>query len=273
MSCNSGASDACARERTTGPRRARVTKAVMTAAITQNSINTTWAGMLNTKGVSSYISYYVTPSVTGPDANPIEAGEMRSILEESQRNTLFDHMFIKRIIDKMSQAEETQQICAFIELSSGSVRDANLNTRLEQMLTVGKHSTRQLVCLFSMTIVRQYPNDVKATVLSLKEKGILTYISDFGTEEDDINHIKALPIEGVVWSSILTKDSEGKRQKTETLHKSMKEMQESGYRSIQPNIETAEALAKSWGIGVDYLMGDFIHAPSDEPDFNASQYQ
>lgn len=182
-------------------------------------------------------------------------------------NTRLDRWIIleatKRLADKRDQGED---IRLFINLTSNAMQDETLLPWLSVALKAGNLPPESLIFQFRESDINDFLKPASKFAKALQATGCALSIAGYGSNAEPhkaLAHLNAgfVKIAGKYTAELSKtndinplKDMVGKAAETET-------------KAIISLVENASALASLWQIGVDFIQGDYMAAPSGNMDY------
>ena len=203
------------------------------------------------------------------DALPTE--EFLPSAERSGIAVELDRWLVSSAIKRLAKVRQSgKDTIFFIKLATGLVQDPESLPWLGQELRDSRVPPASLVFELKEEVIVTYFKQAKNLVKGLKDMHCHFAIDDFGTGLNPFQLVKAMPTDYLKIDKSLmgeistnTENQEAVRTITDTAH-SMNRV------SIAPYVEDAAALSVLWGIGVNYIQGNFLQEPSSETDYDFS---
>ena len=215
--------------------------------------------------------YEVVLHVLDEQGDSIPAEEFLPSAERTGVAVELDRWLIRSAIKHLAEVRQSgNDTIFFIKLTTGLVQDAESLPWLGEELRNSRVPPASLVFELKEEVIVTYFKQAKSLVKGLKDMHCHFAIDDFGTGLNPFQLVKAMPtdflrIDKSLMGEISTnsENQEAVRTITDTAH-SMNRV------SIAPYVEDAAALSVLWGIGVNYIQGNFLQEPSGETDYDFS---
>lgn len=182
-----------------------------------------------------------------------------------------DRWLIRSALEKLSAIrKEGRNTTMFIKLSAGSLQDEELVIWLAEIVRETRVPPASVVFQISENVITAYLKQAKALARQLQELHCKLTIEEFGTGLKPFQLLKLVPPDYLKISATLmenigqdNENQEAVRTLSDTAHSMNKE-------TIAPYVEDAGTLSVLWGIGVNYIQGDFLQEPSESMEYDFS---
>jgi PleD family two-component response regulator/EAL domain-containing protein (putative c-di-GMP-specific phosphodiesterase class I) len=195
------------------------------------------------------------------------AAEILPVAERLGRLPDLDRTVLARALRALSERlQQGRPITLVVSQSRASLTRAEHGPWIQSMLeTRGVPGERLIIDLRRETLIQALPH-VQGLREHLARRGVRFCISGFdGTEEAFASIASFRPAWIRLDPRLVAEDSTAARQ---TLAGIVERAHQLGIEIVAPQVEGAEAAARAWSGGVDYIQGHFVHAGSGEPDFD-----
>jgi len=201
----------------------------------------------------------------------IAPGEFLPSAERTGVATDIDRWLIRAALEKLASIRsEGRDTTLFIKLSAGSLQDEELVVWLAEIVRDTRVPPANVVFQVPENVITAYLKQAKALARQLQELHCKLTIEDFGTGLKPFQLLKVIPADYLKVSATLMENvsqddenQEAVRTLSDTAHSMNKE-------TIAPYVEDAGALSVLWGLGVNYIQGNFLQEPSESMNYDFS---
>jgi diguanylate cyclase (GGDEF)-like protein len=180
-----------------------------------------------------------------------------------------DRWVILESIKHLQRANRSTQ--HFINLTVASLQDEKLLPWVKVALDAAKVDASSLIFQVKEADVIQQITTTKNFVLAAKKMGIDFSITNFGSAAIEplktLEHIDTLHIK---INGALALELQENPEKSKDLEELVAQLHEKGKITTIPHIEKASILSKLWQLGVHYIQGNYLQAPSSEMNYEFS---
>ena len=204
----------------------------------------------------------------GNEVNPIE------FLPSAERTGMakgLDRWVLINALKKLAvQRQKKPDTIFFIKLTAGSLQDASILPWIAEKLKEHRLPSESLVFEMKEETILNYLKQAKEFAKGLQQLRCALALDDFGTGLDPfqlLKHVSAdyLKIDRGFMENITSngENQEAVKNLTDTAHSMNKLM-------VAQFVEDPNALSVLWGMGVNYIQGNFLQAPSEELNYDFS---
>lgn len=201
----------------------------------------------------------------------VPAREFMPSTERTGIGSALDRWLLESALSRLAEVRQADHDTSFfVKLTAGSLQDPDLLPWLAEHIKKYRVPPASLVFEIKETIVVTHLKQAKQFVKGLKEIHCQCAMDDFGTGLNPFQLVKAVPMDYLKIDNSLmenistnTENQEAVRTITDTAH-SMNRV------TVAPFVEDAGALSVLWGMGVNYIQGDFLQEASERMDYDFS---
>lgn len=182
-----------------------------------------------------------------------------------------DRWLIRTALEKLAAIRaEGRDITLFIKLTAGSLQDEELVVWLAGIVRDTRVPPASVVFQIAENVISAYLKQAKVLARQLQDLHCKLSIEEFGTGLQPFQLLKVIPadylkISGTLMDNVARdeENQEAVRTLSDTAHSMNRE-------TIAPYVEDAATLSVLWGLGVNYIQGNFLRAPSESMDYDFS---
>ncbi|RLT92152.1 EAL domain-containing protein [Ketobacter sp.] len=173
---------------------------------------------------------------------------------------------IKLLSDHRADGHDTKLI---INITGESLKDQTLLPWLSVALKAARMPSDAIVFQFSESDATTYLKQAKEFTRGLKELHCKISISRFGCSLNPFNTLKHLEVDYLKVDGSFMKDI-GSDESKEALKEMVAAAHAQGKLTIAPFVESAAILSTLWQIGVNYIQGYYLQAPTEQMNYDFS---
>lgn len=173
---------------------------------------------------------------------------------------------IKLLADHRANGNDTKVI---INITGESLKDQTLLPWLSVALKAARMPSDAIVFQFSESDATTYLKQAKEFSKGLKELHCKVSISRFGCALNPFNTLKHVDVDYLKVDGSFMKEI-GSEESKEALKEMVAAAHAQGKLTIAPFVESAAILSTLWQIGVNYIQGYYLQAPSEEMNYDFS---
>ncbi|MEE2729837.1 MAG: EAL domain-containing protein [Pseudomonadota bacterium] len=173
---------------------------------------------------------------------------------------------IKLLSDHRADGHDTKLI---INITGESLKDQTLLPWLSVALKAARMPSDAIVFQFSESDATTYLKQAKEFTRGLKELHCKISISRFGCSLNPFNTLKHLEVDYLKVDGSFMKDI-GSDESREALKEMVAAAHAQGKLTIAPFVESAAILSTLWQIGVNYIQGYYLQAPTEQMNYDFS---
>ena len=189
--------------------------------------------------------------------------------ETPARNAMFDRWILEHVLStgKHQYLGGTGTLL-FIELSEGSLRDPVFPDWLIEQIQESRIKASALGFALAEEGVARHPSLANKLYKKLRNAGCKTILGNFSGSSEVMQILKFLPVDFLRVDKKLVRNIHQQKLQLSKLTEVSKQLNQ---KVIAPGVSHAESMGILWESGIDYVQGDFIHAPSVLADYDFSQ--
>lgn len=236
------------------------------AAIANNTISPLYQPIVSI-GEARGQRYEISKQVQTEDGNLLDEVDFMPAAERTGTARTLDRWAIIHAIKVIAnELQKGRKIDLYIPLSCDSIQDASLTRWIAARIKSAKVPGEQLVFMINEAHAVNQLKAAKTLYKGLKQLHCRVVLDGFGTGLNPfqlVKHIQAdyLRINEAFVEGLATNQDNQNSIKEITQQASSMEIQ-----CIVPGVKDAGVLSVLWGVGADFVQGDFLQAPS--PDMN-----
>lgn len=204
---------------------------------------------------------------TGKEVSPgdfLGAASQQELSEKIDRWVILQA--IKLLAEHRANGHDTKLI---INITGDSLRDQTLLPWLSVALKAARMPSDAIIFQFSENDATTYLKQAKEFTRGLRELHCKISLSRFGCALNPFNNLKHLEVDYLKIDGSFTKDL-GSKESQEALKEIVASAHAQGKLTIAPFVESAAMLSTLWQIGVNYIQGYYLQAPSEKMNYDFS---
>ena len=206
--------------------------------------------------------YEVQALITDDSDREVSASEFFSTIKFSKTNTRLDRWIILEATKLLSgKLENDPDTRLFINLTSQALQDKSLISWLNVALKAGGIPPDAIIFQFEESNIVDYLKPAIVFAEIIKAMGCKLSITNFGESNDPLRTLRNVNADFAKLAGNFTKELEGENS-MQTLKTMVADILEQNSQAIISDVENAAALAMLWQIGVDYIQGGYLAAPT-----------
>jgi diguanylate cyclase (GGDEF)-like protein/PAS domain S-box-containing protein len=173
---------------------------------------------------------------------------------------------IKLLADHRASGHDTRLI---INITGESLRDQTLLPWLSVALKAARMPSDAIIFQFNESDATTYLKQAKDFTRGLRELHCKVSLSRFGCSLNPFNNLKHLEVDYLKIDGSFTKDL-GSKESQDALKEMVASAHSQGKLTIAPFVESAAMLSTLWQIGVNYIQGYYLQAPTEKMNYDFS---
>lgn len=195
------------------------------------------------------------------------AAELLPVAERLGRLPDLDRTVLARALRTLSErVQQGQPITLVVSQSRASLTRPEHGPWIQSLLETRGVPGERLIIDLRQEILLEALAHAQRLREHLARRGVRFCVSGFDGSEGAFANVAAFrPAWIRLDPRLVSEDSPAARKALEQI---VERGHELGLEIVAPQVEGAEAAARAWSGGVDYIQGHFVHAGSGEPDFD-----
>lgn len=245
------------------------TGAVVQEAIDKGLFKLLFQPVIDLRGGSGelYEAFLRMVDEDGKEVSPSDflgAASQQDLSEKIDRWVILQS--IKLLSDHRANGHDTKLI---INITGESLKDQTLLPWLSVALKAARMPSDAIVFQFAESDATTYLKQAKEFTRGLKELHCKISISRFGCALNPFNTLKHLEVDYLKVDGSFMKDI-GSDESREALKEMVAAAHAQGKLTIAPFVESAAILSTLWQIGVNYIQGYYLQAPTEQMNYDFS---
>ncbi len=170
----------------------------------------------------------------------------------------------------LADRNQPPEVTLFVKLTAGSFQDPSVAQWLTEQLEQQRLGSHRVVIELKENTVRDYLKDAKGFIPKLRNAGCEIALDEFGGTADAFAILKHIDVEYLKLASSFMGNLRGSAENQKTLADLTRQAHDLGKQVIAQQVDDAQELQILWGIGVDYIQGNFLQPPSKTLNYDFS---
>jgi diguanylate cyclase (GGDEF)-like protein/PAS domain S-box-containing protein len=241
-------------------------------AIESNRISLLFQPIVKLHGEMKHF-YQALFKLKDSDGNKISSNHVFSVAKIAGLSVKIDKWIISQSLRTLKE-NSSQENYVFVQLSSSSLIDNSILHFIEKTIAASKVNKQQIIFQFSEEDAVNHLKRVIILSAELKSKGILTCLSSFGDNPEQLNLLEQLDVDYIKVADSIADNMHLNTESTARVQSLLDEIHSRDKISIIPRVEEAAMLAALWPMNVHYIQGYYLQRPSAKMvyDFSSSGF-
>ena len=201
----------------------------------------------------------------------ISASQFMPSVERTGIGTALDRWLISNAINQLGEVRKTRtDTIFFVKLTVGSLQDPDLLPWLAEHLRESFLSPPNLVFEIREEMIVNYLKPAKNLVKGLHELDCKFAVEGFGTGLNSFQLLKAITVDYLKIDRCLMENLSQNPENQESVRRITTTAHAENYVIIAPFVEDATTLTILWGMGVNYIQGNFLQEASETMGYDFS---
>jgi len=215
-------------------------------------------------------NYSVYLRLENAEGEELVPDEFLSSARDASRLAEIDRWVIRNAIRELaSQRRDGKKIVFYLILSRPGIEDDSMLLWICDCLREFRTKGSWLVFQFREGDLRAAFKPAKELIAGLKKINCRIALSNYSDSDTADALLKHLDVDIVKLSPELMRDLAKDARQQDRMERANTKLQDAGYKTIASSVEDANSLAILWNIGVNYIQGHFLQAPSSTISFEA----
>lgn len=233
-------------------------------ALTENHLTALYQPLVSINGKEGE-RFICSMMMTDENGQMYELEDFSSPAEATGMAKALDRWMIMNALQQASNLRRSgRHLEFFIPLSLDSLRDPNLVHWLADQVTEAALSTEALVLMIDESLVVTHLKEAKILHQNLKDLGMRLMLDQFGTGLQPFELIKHLPVSLIRFHHSYSEHLSSNVDNQDSIRELSEIAREKQIESICQNVDDASVLSIVWGLGVNYVQGDFLQESSPD---------
>ncbi len=215
--------------------------------------------------------YQIYTALRNEEGQLVPASEFVMRIERTGYGKMLDRWIILNALKKLSERREKgADMRLFIKLSSNSLLDTDIISWLQEQLNNNNIPPGSVCFEIKEHVLISHFKEAKNLVTGIKEVNCEFAIDSFGSGDDPTKILKAIPANYVkICKSLMSGISEN-QENQDAIREIADTLKPLGTKVISQFVEDADTLSTLWSLGINFTQGNFLQAPSEEPNYDFS---
>lgn len=215
--------------------------------------------------------YEVLMRLLNEAGEEIPPGEFLPSAERTDMAKVLDRWVISHALTRLAEhRKDGHETTFFIKLTAGSLQEPGMLPWIVERLKEHRIPAQCVVFEMKETTVVNHLKQAKEFVKGLKNMHCRFALEEFGAGLNPFQLIQHVPADFLKVDRSFMDRLSNSEENQETIRTITDSAHGMNKLVIAPHVEDATGLSILWGIGVNYIQGNFLQAPSDRMDYDFS---
>lgn len=218
--------------------------------------------------------YEALLNLTDDKGTAIGSDQVFPIARVAGLGVKLDKWIITQALRSIKTSSKGNNAQIFVHLSSVSLIDESIVGFIEKTIIASKLDKSRLIFQFNEADAANHLKRVITLCAELKSKGMITCLSQFGSDSEQITLLDQLDVDYVKITNQITDKLHLDAESSAHVQHLLDEIHNRDKLSIIPRVEEAAMLAALWPMNVRYIQGYYLQRPNKamEYDFSSSGF-
>jgi diguanylate cyclase (GGDEF)-like protein len=190
-------------------------------------------------------------------------GEIFPVIDQRGLQVPFDLSVVNSIVDDLRAKHLPRGTGVSINLSAHALVLPNLVEHLARVFPVLER--HPIIIEVTETDLITQMQHVAENLASLRERGVLIALDDFGSGYSSIRYLASMPVDIVKFDIEMIRDLEAEPARRSVVENTARMVREAGYQLVAEGIETPELRDLATSMGATHLQGYLFGKPQRTP--------
>ena len=215
--------------------------------------------------------YEVLMRMVDEEGNEISPSEFLESAERSGIAMALDRWVILNGIRRLAELrKQGRQLIFFIKLTAGTLQDSKITGWIREQIEANGVPPECFVFEIKEKTAVSYLKQCKAFIKALHDMESEFTLDDFGTGSNPFQILAHLPADYLKIHPQFMDNLPGSPENQETIKALTDQAHAQNKLVIAQHVDDAQILSILWGIGVNYIEGNFLSPPSETLDYDFS---
>ena len=238
-------------------------------ALSHRRVTPLFQAVINLQG-ETHETYMVNPYITTDTGDRLGPDQYHDVARDAGLIGTLDKLLFSSLLKTLAERmEENHQPRLIVPLSEETLQDPQSPRWLRAHLKAMGMDGELLTIEIPEPLAVKYLKQMQRFIAAIKKFGCKTVL-EIGNMPSAFHHLKQMDIEYFKIPANLIHDlgtQEESQQLAQELTKSLIELDK---KVIAAGVRDANTMALLWEYGIDYVMGDYIHKPTEAMNFDFS---
>ena len=238
--------------------------AALSGALTANEFSLSFQPIISLRGDNTE-HYEVRIRHSGEDNQVISASDWLKQNHLSEKSSPLDRWSIEKALERLNEhLPQHPNTRLIVPLGAGCLGDEQFLPWLIEIIKTTSIPSESLVLQLHHQVVRSRLMQAEALAQVARELGVSLCVAGVSSENNPMEDLSLLKPALVRIDEKLVKALENYDETNKLIKPLIDALHHDQMASIMPGVEAAGALAVLWQLGVGYIQGDYMQAPSAE---------
>jgi EAL domain-containing protein (putative c-di-GMP-specific phosphodiesterase class I) len=205
------------------------------------------------------------------DGSTIPPAEFMPSAERTGMATALDRWVIVSALKRLGeQRKEHPDTVFFIKLSVGTLQDAEMLPWISEKIKEARMPAENLVFQLKEAIVVNHLKQAKEFVKGLRALRCQFGLEDFGSGLNPFQLLKHLAVDFIKIDGAFVADLNDNHENQETIRSLTDTAHSMNKLVIVPQVGDPNTLSVLWGVGANFIQGNFLQEPSEDLSYDFS---
>ncbi len=213
--------------------------------------------------------YEVFVRMRDKEGNIVPPSEFLPAAERTGMAIAIDRWILLNVINTVTKCwKEGKRTLFFVKLADNSLKDATLMAWVKEQLKKFNVPKNSLIFEVKQSVAVSSLKYTAELAKSLKELNCGFALDDFGTGNNPFEIVKHIPADFLKLERSFMEDLSGSPENQEALKAITEQAMEQHKLTIAQCVQDASSLSVLWGMGINFIQGNFLSEPSPDLDYD-----
>lgn len=213
--------------------------------------------------------YNVFMRMLDETGKPIAALEFMPSAERTGVAKMLDRWVLHHALKQLvARLRDNRRTILFVKLTAGSLQDPEMLPWLSEQLKENRISGDLLVFEIKTGVAVNYLRQAREFQKGLRQLHCHLTLDDFGSGANPFQLLKQVPADYLKFDATFMDDLPNSPENQETLKLLTSQAHAENRMVIAQRVEDPQVLPTLWGLGINYIQGNFLQVPSERMDYD-----
>lgn len=240
------------------------------SAIEEGRLRLLFQPIVSLQGEPSH-QYNVFMRMLDERGRPVAAREFMPSAERTGTAKILDRWVVSNAINELTKhVPQDKQLKLFIKLTAGTLQDPQILPWLAEEIKNTRLSGEHLIFEIKTDTAVNYLRQTREFLKGIHQLRSRLVLDGFGSVANPFQLLKQVPAEFIKLDASLMDNLADNPENQETIQNITEKAHAEGRLVIAQKVENPSDMSLLWGMGVNYVQGNFLQIPSEKLDYDFS---